>query len=227
MAYSPQGEQGLTRAQVRPSSFTGDAKADKGFAKYFLSEMTKLLLEGKTPFVSPQDVEKEKNRRAELGLDPDFRDDAVADLLAPQNTVDRQERIDNRLEQIRQRDLPLVQNPEVSEQMSPESQARFDETLRMMDVIANVPLKQEPELSAEDKAREAFFASKNNPARRAGLDDDFLFARHKANLASQLAKEGVTVQEAKANPEQAFLANQLAKYLGSKREFNSGRARGF
>ena len=33
MAYSPQGEQGLTRAQVRPSSFTGDAKADKGFAK--------------------------------------------------------------------------------------------------------------------------------------------------------------------------------------------------
>lgn len=200
-------------------------------AMYLLGEFKKLLLEGKTPFVNPQDVEKEKDRRAQLGLDPDFRDDAVADLLAPQNTVGRQERIDNRLEQIQQSNLPLVQNPVqnpvASEQMSPEPQARFDETLRMMDVIANVPLKQEPELSAEDKAREAFFASKNNPARRAGLDDDFLFARHKANLASQLAKEGVTVEEAKANPEQAFLANQLEKYLGSKREFNSGRDRGF
>ena len=227
MAYSPQGEQGLTRAQVRPSSFTGDAKADKGFAKYFLSEMTKLLLEGKTPFVSPQDVEKEKNRRAELGLDPDFRDDAVADLLAPQNTVDRQERIDNRLEQIRQRDLPLVQNPEVSEQMSPESQARFDETLRMMDVIANVPLKQEPELSAEDAAKKAFLdPSRNNPARRAGLDDDFLFARHKANLVSKLAKQDVKPADLEGT-EQAFLAKQLEKYIGNKRQFNSGRARGF
>ena len=133
---------------------------------------------------------------------------------------------------------PAVQTPEpdpvapeapvTSEQMSPESQARFDETLRMMDVIGNVPLKKEPELSAEDAAKKAFLdPSRNNPARRAGLDDDFLFARHKANLASQLAKQGVTVEEAKANPEQAFLANQLEKYLGSKREFNSGRDRGF
>ena len=115
----------------------------------------------------------------------------------------------------------------VTEQMSPESQARFDETLRMMDVIKNVPLKKEPELSAEDKARKAFESKTNNPARDAGLDPNFLFARHKANLASQLAKQGVTVEEAKANPEQAFLADQLGKYLGSKREFNSGRDRGF
>ena len=117
--------------------------------------------------------------------------------------------------------------PVVTEQMSPESQARFDETLRMMDVIKNVPLKKEPELSAEDKARKAFESKTNNPARDAGLDPNFLFARHKANLASQLAKQGVTVEEAKANPEQAFLADQLEKYLGSKREFNSGRDRGF
>ncbi len=117
--------------------------------------------------------------------------------------------------------------PVVTEQMSPESQARFDETLRMMDVIKNVPLKKEPELSAEDKARKAFESKTNNPARDAGLDPNFLFARHKANLASQLAKQGVTVEEAKANPEQAFLADQLGKYLGSKREFNSGRDRGF
>ena len=122
---------------------------------------------------------------------------------------------------------PETVAPVVSEEMSPESQARFDETLRMMDVIGNVPLKQEPELSAEDKARKAFESKTNNPARDAGLDPDFLFTRHKANLASQLAKQGVTVEEAKANPEQAFLANQLEKYLGSKREFNSGRDRGF
>ena len=119
------------------------------------------------------------------------------------------------------------ETPVISEQMSPESQARFDETLRMMDVIGNVPLKKEPELSAEDKARKAFESKTNNPARDAGLDPNFLFARHKANLASQLAKQGVTVEEAKANPEQAFLADQLGKYLGSKREFNSGRDRGF
>ena len=123
---------------------------------------------------------------------------------------------------------PETVAPVVSEEMSPESQARFDETLRMMDVIANVPLKQEPELSAEDAAKKAFLdPSRNNPALEAGLDPNFLFARHKANLASKLAKQGVTVEEAKANPEQAFLADQLGKYLGSKREFNSGRDRGF
>ena len=60
MAYSPQGEQGLTRAQVRPSSFTGDAKADKGFAKYFLSEMTKLLLEGKHPSSALKTLKKRR-----------------------------------------------------------------------------------------------------------------------------------------------------------------------
>lgn len=128
-------------------------------------------------------------------------------------------------------EAPVVtdtENPVISEQMSPQSQARHDETLRMMDVIANVPLKQESELSAEDAAKKAFLdPSRNNPARRAGLDDDFLFARHKANLASKLAKQGVTVAEAKGNPEQAFLADRLEKYLGSKREFNSGRDRGF
>lgn len=122
---------------------------------------------------------------------------------------------------------PETVAPVVSEEMSPESLARQAETDRMVDVIMNVPLEQEPELSAEDKARKAFESKTNNPARDAGLDPNFLFARHKANLASQLAKQGVTVEEAKANPEQAFLANQLEKYLGSKREFNSGRDRGF
>ena len=122
---------------------------------------------------------------------------------------------------------PETVAPVVPEEMSPESLARQAETDRMVDVIMNVPLKKESELSAEDEARKAFESKTNNPARDAGLDPDFLFTRHKANLASQLAKQGVTVEEAKANPEQAFLANQLEKYLGSKREFNSGRDRGF
>ena len=56
---------------------------------YLLGEFKKLLLEGKTPFVNLPDVEKEKDRRAQLGLDPDFRDDAVADLLAPQGSISR------------------------------------------------------------------------------------------------------------------------------------------
>ena len=35
-----------------------------------------------------------------------------------------------------------------------------------------------------------------------------------------------TVEEAKANPEQAFLANQLEKYLGNKTKSNISRRRG-
>ena len=156
----------------------------------------------------------------EFGLSEGFQsyaDQAGRDLQAAFNPA----------VQTREPDTVAPESPVISEQMSPESQARFDETLRMMDVIGNVPLKKEPELSAEDKARKAFESKTNNPARDAGLDPNFLFARHKANLASQLAKQGVTVEEAKANPEQAFLADQLGKYLGSKREFNSGRHRGF
>lgn len=117
--------------------------------------------------------------------------------------------------------------PVVTEQMSPEAQARHDETLRMIDVINNVPLKKEPELSAEDAAKKAFLdPSRNNPALEAGLDPDFLFARHKANLVSQLAKQKVKPADLKGT-EQAFLADRLEKYQGSKREFNSGRDRGF
>ena len=117
--------------------------------------------------------------------------------------------------------------PVVSEQISPESLARQAETDRMVDVIMNVPLKKEPELSAEDAAKKAFLdPCRNNPALEAGLDPDFLFARHKANLVSQLAKQKVKPVDLKGT-EQAFLADRLEKYLGSKREFNSGRDRGF
>ena len=220
MAYSPRGEHGQTRAQVRATEPINERVG--GFLRFLFGPLlynqgvvdarTKAMERGsKIPFLP------------EFGLSEGFQsyaDQAGRDLQAAFN--------------------PAVQTPEpdpvapvapvapvISEQMSPESQARFDETLRMMDVIGNVPLKKEPELSAEDKARKAFESKTNNPARDAGLDPDFLFTRHKANLASQLAKQGVTVEEAKANPEQAFLADQLEKYLGSKREFNSGRDRGF
>ena len=104
--------------RLRGRSGSGDPlAADKAGAMYLLGEFKKMFFEGKTPFVSPQDVEREKDRRAKLGLDPDFRDDAVADLLAPQNTVGRQERIDDRLEQIQQRNV------------SPTAPQRFDNTL--------------------------------------------------------------------------------------------------
>lgn len=117
--------------------------------------------------------------------------------------------------------------PVISEQMSPESLARQAETDRMVDVIMNVPLKKEPELSAEDAAKKAFLdPSRNNPALEAGLDPDFLFARHKANLVSKLAKQDVKPADLEGT-EQAFLAKQLEKYIGNKRQFNSGRDRGF
>ena len=90
-------------------------------------------------------------------------------------------------------------------------------------------MASEPKLSfaqQEQQARDAFDAIKNNPAREAGLDPDFLFARHKANLVSQLAKQDVKPADLEGT-EQAFLAKQLEKYIGNKRQFNSGRDRGF
>ena len=192
-------------------------------ANYLLGEFVKMFTEGKTPFVNPQDVEREKDRRAQIGLDPDYYTNPIEDLglmeAAPEVKAARQGRIDDRLQQIQQRNLPLVQAPVETPIQSPEQQTTEVET--------SEAVTPELQLSPEQQAREAFFARKNNPALRAGLDKDFLFARHKANLASQLAKEGVTVEEAKANPEQAFLANQLEKYLANKRESNIGRRRGF
>lgn len=106
------------RRRLRNRSGSGDPLAmDKLGAKYLLNEFVKLFTEGKTPFVSPEDVEKEKDRRALLGLDPDYRDDAVADLLAPQNVEGREQRIEERLEQIGQSNLP------------PAAAQQFDNTL--------------------------------------------------------------------------------------------------
>ena len=70
-----------------------------------------MFTEGKTPFVSPQDVEREKDRRAQIGLDPDYYTNPIEDLglmeAAPEVKAARQGRIDDRLQEIQQRNLPL------------------------------------------------------------------------------------------------------------------------
>ena len=121
---------------------------------------------------------------------------------------------------------PETVAPVVPEEMNPESETSSQQSPELEAPEAVPP---EPQLSfaqQRQQAREAFDAIKNNPAREAGLDPDFLFARHKANLVSQLAKQKVKPADLKGT-EQAFLADRLQKYLGSRREFNSGRDRGF
>lgn len=90
---------------------------------------------------------------------------------------------------------------------------------------------EEPSLSATDYAamdREAFFdPRRNNPARDAGLDMEFLYRRHLQNRASQLRRQGISVEEAESKPEFAFLADRLKKLKASERKFNSARDRGF
>ena len=200
---------------------TSGPNLDQMGANYLLGEFVKMITEGKTPFVSPQDVEREKDRRAQIGLDPDYYTNPLEDLglmqAAPEVEAGRQERIDDRLEQIQQRDLPPVQAPVET----PTQQSTEPETPEA--------IPPEPQLSfaqQEQQARDAFDAIKNNPAREAGLDPDFLFARHKANLVSKLAKQDVKPADLEGT-EQAFLAKQLEKYIGNKRQFNSGRDRGF
>ena len=71
-------------------------------ANYLLGEFVKMFTEGKTPFVSPQDVEREKDRRAQIGLDPDYYTNPIEDLglmeAAPEVKAARQGRIDDRLD---------------------------------------------------------------------------------------------------------------------------------
>ena len=78
----------------------------------------------------------------------------------------------------------------------------------------------------EALARENF--RKNNPALESmPEEEEFLFNRYKRNLASKLAKKGVTVEEAEDNPEQAFLAKTLERYLTEEPDTRRGRQRGF
>ncbi len=224
------------RRRLRSRSRSGDPLAlDKAGAKYLLNEFVKLFTEGKTPFVSAQDVEKEKNRRASLGLDPDYRDDAVADLLAPQNLEGRDQRIAERLAQLEQSNLPSTntdsgqgeyQYPRVVAQTE-----REKETDRMVDLILNLPetkAEADAKVDYEALARENF--RRNNPALESMPDEEeFLYNRYKRNLAAELAKQDITPAQARENPEQAFLAGQLERYLADqpKPQSNINRRRGF
>ena len=104
----------------RQNRSPGQSSGAQG-AKNLLDEFKKLLFKGKTPFVSPQDVEREKDRRAQIGLDPDYYTNPFEDLglmeSAPEVKAARQGRIDDRLRQIEQRNV------------SPTASRRFDNTL--------------------------------------------------------------------------------------------------
>jgi len=106
---------------------------------------------------------------------------------------------------------------------------REKETDRMVDLILNLPetkAEAAAKVDYEALARENF--RRNNPALESMPDEEaFLFNRYKRNLASKLAKKGVTVEEAQGNPEQAFLANQLERYLAEEPDTRRGRQRGF
>ena len=106
---------------------------------------------------------------------------------------------------------------------------RMKETDRMVDLILNLPetkAEAAAKVDYEELARENF--RKNNPALESMPEEEaFLFNRYKRNLASKLAKKGVTVEEAQGNPEQAFLANQLERYLAEEPDTRRGRQRGF
>lgn len=106
---------------------------------------------------------------------------------------------------------------------------RIKETDRMVDLILNLPetkAEAAAKVDYEALARENF--RKNNPALESmPEEEEFLFNRYKRNLASKLAKKGVTVEEAEDNPEQAFLANQLERYLAEEPDTRRGRQRGF
>lgn len=106
---------------------------------------------------------------------------------------------------------------------------REKETDRMVDLILNLPetkAEADAKVDYEALARENF--RRNNPALESmPEEEEFLFNRYKRNLASKLAKKGVTVGEAEDNPEQAFLADQLKKYKAEKPDTRRGRQRGF
>ena len=88
---------------------TSGPNLDQMGANYLLGEFVKIITEGKTPFVSSQDVEREKDRRAQIGLDPDYYTNPIEDLglmeAAPEVKDARQRRIDERLQQIEQRNM--------------------------------------------------------------------------------------------------------------------------
>jgi len=197
------------------------------------------LMKGQTPGVSPQDVYQERRRRAEMGLDPDYYTNPLEDIGLIQRTPEAKQDLKERIDAVKNTNVMppgfdpsktvIAQDPKttvaVGEYQYPrvtgENDPRFQKTVEMMDVIMNTP---DPDYEA--LARENF--RKNNPALESMPEEEaFLFNRYKRNLASKLAKKGVTVEEAQGNPEQAFLANQLERYLAEEPDTRRGRQRGF
>ncbi len=199
----------------------------------------KALMKGQTPGVSPQDVYQERRRRAEMGLDPDYYTNPLEDIGLIQRTPEAKKDLQQRIDAVKKATVMpsgfdpnktvIAQDPKttvaVGEYQYPrdtgENDPSFQKTLEMMDVIMNTP---DPDYEA--LARENF--RRNNPALESMPDEEeFLYNRYKRNLASKLAKKEVTVKEAEDNPEQAFLAKTLERYLAERPDTRRGRQRGF
>jgi len=189
------------------------------------------LMKGQTPGVSPQDVYQERRRRAEMGLDPDYYTNPLEDLGLIQRTPEAKKDLKERIDAVKNMVVAppnfdttqtvLAQTPqtkvEVNEGPSPVIE---NQNPQVIDVVDKVDY--------EALARENF--RRNNPALKSmPEEEEFLFNRYKRNLASKLAKQDVTPAQARENPEQAFLAGQLEKYLAeeSKPQSNIARRRGF
>ena len=132
--------------------------------------------------------------------------------------------------------VPTPMESGVGEYQYPRVEAQTErekETDRMVDLILNLPetkAEADAKVDYEALARENF--RRNNPALESmPEEEEFLFNRYKRNLASKLAKQNpkIKVTDVQGNPEQAFLAGQLEKYLAEKStpESNINRRRGF
>ena len=174
-----------------------------------------------------------------MGLDPDYYTNPLEDIGLIQRTPEAKKDLQQRIDAVKNTTVMpsgfdpnktvTAQDPKTTvaggEYQSPrdigENDESFQKTVEMTGRKQNTP---DPDYEA--LARENF--RKNNPALESMPEEEaFLFNRYKRNLASKLAKKGVTVEEAQGNPEQAFLANQLERYLAEEPETRRGRQRGF
>lgn len=187
------------------------------------------LMKGQTPGVSPQDVYQERRRRAEMGLDPDYYTNPLEDIGLIQRTPEAKKDLKERIDAVKNmvvappnfdpKQTVAAQIPQTKVEVNEDPSPVIDnETPQVTDAVDKVDY--------EALAKENF--RRNNPALESMPEEEaFLFNRYKRNLASKLAKKGVTVEEAQGNPEQAFLANQLERYLAEEPDTRRGRQRGF
>tara|TARA_Y100000289_G_C3888771_1_gene132786 strand:+ start:103 stop:765 length:663 start_codon:yes stop_codon:yes gene_type:complete len=194
------------------------------------------LMKGQTPGVSPQDVYQERRRRAEMGLDPDYYTNPLEDIGLIQRTPEAKKDLKERIDAVKNMVVAppnfdptqtvaaqTAQTPQTKVEVNEGPSPVIDnETPQATDVVDKVDY--------EALAREDF--RRNNPALESmPEEEEFLFNRYKRNLASKLAKQNpqIKVADVQGNPEQAFLAGQLEKYLAEKStpESNINRRRGF